>query len=169
MLRHEEWSIGLQLRHWVLGTIHLVPYQWLLWRIAMSGATELITFISVMRNVCRDALRWSANLHVETRDQEAMIRPTVICSKHGSCDRHLFSVFCSCKDIVEQTPEHCCKHFKTNHVILSLLDGKLLLSTNVIKRGEIRITPVVWCCKRSCSWSFSKLYFGFLYMLPWYL
>jgi len=89
----------------------------------MSGATELITIISVMRNVCRDALRWSANLDGETRDQEAMIRPTVICSRHGSCDRHLFSVFCSCKDIVEQTPEHCCKHFKTIHVILSLLDG----------------------------------------------
>ena len=62
--------------------------------------TKLITVEPAMRNVCRDVLGWSANLNTETRDQEAMIRPTVICSIHGSCDVHVSSVSRSGKDMV---------------------------------------------------------------------
>jgi len=68
------------------------------------GVTKLITVKSAMMNVRRDALRWSADVDVKSRDEKAMIRPTVICSRHGSCDMHVSSVSCSCKDIVEYVP-----------------------------------------------------------------
>jgi len=61
-----------------------------------------------MRNVCWDLLRWSANLDIETRDEEAMVCPTVMCSRHGSYDMHVFSVSCSCKDIVEYVAHTMC-------------------------------------------------------------
>jgi len=61
-----------------------------------------------MRNVCWDLLRWLENLDIETRDEEAMVCPTVMCSRHGSYDMHVSSVSCSCKDIVEYVAHTMC-------------------------------------------------------------
>ena len=44
---------------------------------------------------------WLVYVDIESRDEESMIRPTVVCSRHGSCDMHISSVSCSCEDIVK--------------------------------------------------------------------
>jgi len=45
--------------------------------------TKLVTVESVVMNVGRNSLGLSVNFDIETREQEAIIRPTAIFSRHG--------------------------------------------------------------------------------------